>query len=66
MHSNHESNYNLAKLKLSNKYYGFWDSSNDAEKANVDQIYSCPVWWDCVTDAEYEQHTGLSLSGTAE
>ena len=66
MHSNHESNYNLAKLKLSNKYYGFWDSANDAEKANVDQIYSCPVWWDCETDAEYEQHTGLSLSASAE
>lgn len=39
--STHESNYNLTQLKASNKM------------AMTDAIWSCPVWWDCTTDAEY-------------
>ena len=39
--STHESNYNLTQLLASNKL------------AMTDPIWSCPVWWDCSTDAEY-------------
>lgn len=39
--SSHESNYNLTQLLASNKF------------AMQDPIWSCPVWWDCTTDAEY-------------
>ncbi len=39
--STHESNYNLTQLKASNK------------QAMTNPIWSCPVWWDCSTDAEY-------------
>ena len=39
--STHESNYNLTQLLKSNKL------------AMTDPIWSCPVWWDCVTDQEY-------------
>lgn len=42
--STHESNYNLTQLKASNK------------QAMTDPIWSCPVWWDCATDNEYNSY----------
>ncbi len=41
MHSNHESNYNMAQLVASNTH------------AYEDEVFSIPVWWDCATDEEY-------------